>query len=150
MVDILHRVGITASRDDVYKALGTIDGLAAWWTEETTGDGDVDGVIQFRFPEVPGGGGCDVKVLESQPGTLVHWEIIDGPDEWIGTQVRFALSEEDEYTIVVFEHAGWREQNLFMHHCSTKWATFLMSLKQYVETGTGAPAPHDVKISNWH
>ena len=34
-----------------------------------------------------------------------------------------------------------------MHHCSTKWATFLMSLKSLVETGTGAPSPHDVHIA---
>jgi hypothetical protein len=26
----------------------------------------------------------------------------------------------------------------------------LMSLKSLVETGAGAPAPHDVRISNWH
>jgi hypothetical protein len=37
-----------------------------------------------------------------------------------------------------------------MSHCSTKWATFLMSLKQLVETGAGAPHPQDVRISNWH
>ena len=35
-----------------------------------------------------------------------------------------------------------------MHHCSTKWAMFLMSLKSLVETGTGAPFPNDVHISN--
>ena len=49
-----------------------------------------------------------------------------------------------------FAHQGWREPVEFMHHCSTKWATFLMSLKALVETGVGAPAPHDVRISNWH
>ena len=29
-------------------------------------------------------------------------------------------------------------------------ATFLMSLKNLVETDKGEPALHDVKISNWH
>jgi hypothetical protein len=38
----------------------------------------------------------------------------------------------------------------FVYHCSTKWAIYLMSLKQLVETGKGEPAPHDVQISNWH
>ena len=38
MVDILHRIGATASQEDVYAALTTIDGLAGWWTEDTTGD----------------------------------------------------------------------------------------------------------------
>lgn len=47
-------------------------------------------------------------------------------------------------------HEGWREPVEFMHHCSTKWGTFLMSLKSLLETGSGAPAPDDVKVSDWH
>ncbi|WP_405058401.1 SRPBCC domain-containing protein [Kribbella sp. NBC_01505] len=146
MVDILHRIGVQASVDDVYKTLGTVDGLAAWWTEDTEGDAAVDGVLKFRFAE----GGFDMKVLESEPGNLVHWEVVDGPEEWIGTHVRFDLSQEDDFAIVMFRHEGWQEQVPFMYHCSTKWATFLMSLKKLVETGTGEPAPHDVRVSNWH
>ena len=37
-----------------------------------------------------------------------------------------------------------------MHHCSTKWAVFLMSLKSLLESGIGNPEPRDVQISNWH
>jgi hypothetical protein len=37
-----------------------------------------------------------------------------------------------------------------MAHCSMKWAVFLMSLRDLVETGTGKPAPQDVKIDNWN
>jgi hypothetical protein len=37
-----------------------------------------------------------------------------------------------------------------MHHCSTKWGVFLMSLKSLLETGKGAPAPNDIKIDNWN
>jgi uncharacterized protein YndB with AHSA1/START domain len=148
MVDILHRIGITASPKDVYAALTTLDGLAGWWTEDTSGD--PDGVIQFRFSTVPGGGGFDMKVLQTEPGELVRWEVVDGPEEWLGTEVRFDLSQVDDFTIVLFKHEGWREPVEFMHHCSTKWAVFLMSLKHYVETGQGEPTPNDVQISNWH
>ncbi|HEY3563031.1 MAG TPA: SRPBCC domain-containing protein [Kribbella sp.] len=146
MNDILHRVGIVAPQKDVYDALTTIDGLAGWWTEDTTGD--VDGVIRFRFASA-GGDGFDMKVLETDPA-LIRWEVVGGPDEWIGTQVSFTLSRADDFTIVLFKHEGWREPVEFMYHCSTKWATFLMSLKQYVETGKGDPAPNDVLVSNWH
>jgi len=31
-----------------------------------------------------------------------------------------------------------------------KWATFLLSLKDLVETGKGKPAPDDLKIDNWN
>ena len=37
-----------------------------------------------------------------------------------------------------------------MAHCSTKWATFLLSLRDLAETGQGRPAPHDLRIGNWH
>jgi uncharacterized protein YndB with AHSA1/START domain len=146
MVDILHRVGITASRDAVYRALTTPDGLAAWWTEDTRGDASAGGVLEFRFEP----GGFDMKVLETQPAERVLWEVIDGPEEWIGTRISWDLRTEGDFTIVVFAHRGWREPVEFMHHCSTKWATFLMSLKSLLEKGAGAPAPHDVKISDWH
>lgn len=149
MVDILHRVGISAPADEVYAALTTINGLAGWWTERTTGDGEVGGVIQFRFEGAPALGGFDMKVLDAEPGELVLWEVIDGPEEWLGTQIRFELSREDGFTIVLFSHEGWSEPIPFLHHCSTRWATYLMSLKSFVETGTGQPSPHEVAISNW-
>jgi uncharacterized protein YndB with AHSA1/START domain len=146
MVDILHRVGITASTDDVYAALTTTRGLAGWWTEDTDGDGEAGGVIRFRFPS---GGLLDTKVLEAQPAELVLWEVVNGPDEWKGTRIRFQLRQEDDFAIVLFRHEGWREPVEFMHHCSTKWAIFLMSLKKLIETGAGDPSPDDVRISNW-
>lgn len=144
MVDILHRVGIIASTNDVYSALTTIDGLAGWWTQDTTGD--PDGVIQFRFAGA-GGEGFDMRVLETKPDELVRWEVVAGPDEWIGTHVSFELSQVDDWAIVLFKHEGWKEPVEFMHHCSTKWATYLMSLKSLVETGEGAPAPRDVHVA---
>lgn len=147
MADILHRVGIeSASLADVYAALTTCDGLAGWWTVDTRGETNVGGVLRFRFTA----GGFDMKILELDPAGRVRWEVIDGPEEWIGTTVTWDLKQEGDYVIVLFTHAGWREPVEFMHHCSTKWALFLMSLKALVETGKGAPEPNDVKIDNWN
>jgi hypothetical protein len=76
--------------------------------------------------------------------------VVDGPKEWIGTKVSWELKHENDWTIVLFKHQDWKEPVEFMHHCSTKWALFLMSLKSLVETGKGAPDPNDVKIDNWN
>ena len=76
----------------------------------------------------------------------MHWRCIDGPPEWIGTEVDFDLKWRDDQTFVLFKHANWREPVEFMHHCSTKWATFLLSLRDQLEKSGGHPAPHDVKI----
>ena len=146
MADILHRVGIKSSPDEVYKALTTREGLAAWWTNNTQGESNVGGVLQFRF----GNGGFDMKVLELDPAKRVLWQVVDGPKEWIGTKVSWELRQESDYAIVLFKHEDWKEPVEFMHHCSTKWGLFLMSLKSLVETGKGAPDPNDVKIDNWN
>ena len=49
MVDIIHRIGIKATPAKVYAALSTVDGVAGWWTEETTGDSKVGGIVTVRF-----------------------------------------------------------------------------------------------------
>jgi uncharacterized protein YndB with AHSA1/START domain len=150
MVDILHRIGVTTPLAEVYGALTTLEGLAGWWTEDTTGDPGAGGVVRFRFAGAPEPAGFDMSVVEAVPDKLVLWEVVDGPEEWIGTNVRFDLTQEGDYTIVLFTHSGWKEPVEFMHHCSTKWATFLLSLKESVETGSGRPAPNDVKVDNWN
>jgi uncharacterized protein YndB with AHSA1/START domain len=138
MPDILHRVGIAAKPNVVFAALASIDGLRQWWISDATGSARVGGVIDFGF--------CRMKVLRSQPGRVVEWSCIRGPAEWIGTQVRFTLTWKMRQTFVLFTHAGWREPVEFMHHCSTKWATFLLSLKNAIERSEGRPAPYDVKL----
>jgi uncharacterized protein YndB with AHSA1/START domain len=151
MVDIRHRVGVkTSSPQMVYDALTTVEGLAGWWTDGTTGrtvgrsgSTSVGEVIEFRFPP----GGFDMEVVELAPSKRVSWKVVDGPEEWVGTTIDWDLRQDADYTIVMFKHQGWKEPVEFMHHCSTKWATYLMSLKSLVESGTGAPAPRDVHIA---
>jgi len=146
MSDILHRIATrTTTPDGVYQALTTIDGLAAWWTTDTTGKTDLGDVIDFRFEN----GGFSMKVLDLVPGELVGWEVVDGPEEWIGTTINWNLKQNGDYTVILFEHLGWKEPVEFMYHCSTKWATFLLSLKDLVETGTGAPAPNELRVGDW-
>ena len=143
MPDILHRIGVRntdASR--AYAALTTADGLARWWTTETTGDTR----LEFRFS---GRGGADMEVTEATPPSHLTWRVVAGPDEWLGTTIDWTIRTEGEWTIILFSHAGWREPGEFMHHCSNRWGTFLLSLKSLLETGTGAPAPRDVKTDNW-
>jgi uncharacterized protein YndB with AHSA1/START domain len=143
MPDIVHGLGIKADVPQVYNALATLKGLSGWWTDDTTGNEDAGGVIHFRFATR---GFIDMKVIARDPDKRVAWEVVNGPDSWSGTKVSFDLKRDDDFTRVLFKHEGWKEQNEFMHHCSTKWGTFLMSLKSFVETGKGAAFPNDVHI----
>src|SRR5580658_7307869 len=106
MVDILHKIGVKSpSPGRVYEALATREGLAGWWTSDTRGQGEVGEVLQFRF----GTGGFDMKVLELRPATYVLWQVVDGPQEWIGTTISWELRREGDWTVVFFKHQGWKE-----------------------------------------
>ena len=152
MINIIHRIGIRSKPNKVYKAISTVEGIANWWTEEVEGNGEVGGKIQFTFRTETGDikGQMLMEVQELIPQQRVHWNCIKGPDEWIGTDVTFELSEQDNQTILIFGHRNWREAIEFTAHCSMKWAVFLLSLREYVETGKGKPSPNDLKIDNWN
>ena len=77
------------------------------------------------------------------------WQVADGPEEWIGTKISFDLNQRGDWTFILFKHAGWRQPVEFMHHCSTKWAVFLLSLKSLLETGKGSAWPDDIKLDSW-
>ncbi len=138
MPDILHRVGIAAEPARVFQALSTVEGIKNWWSAETHGDASVGGAFQFRNNRL--------EVVRADP-SLVVWRYSGPAEDWVGTEIRFRLEWRDGQTFVLFSHEGWREPNEFMHHCSTKWATFLLSLKDLVENGKGRPEPRDTKIA---
>jgi uncharacterized protein YndB with AHSA1/START domain len=138
MPDILHRVGIAAEPKRVFEALTTVEGIRHWWSEATQGDAAEGGAFQFRRNRL--------DVVHADPN-LVTWHYTGPAKEWVGTEITFKLEWRDDQTIVLFKQAGWREPVEFMHHCSTKWATFLLSLKDYVEHGGGHPEPRDTKIA---
>jgi len=142
----LHKVGIkSTSLGDVYNALATVEGLSSWWTSDTRGESNVGGELQFRF----GDGGFDMRVLELEPGKRVLWQVVDGPEEWLGTKISFDLNQNGDWTVILFKHLGWKAPVEFMHHCSTKWAVFLLSLKSLRETGKGSPWPNEIKLDSW-
>lgn len=146
MSEIRHRVGIAAPKDRVYTTLATTNGVARFWTDHVEGDSTVGGRLRVFF-----GGPTPAAVMELaelSPDDRVRWRCVDGPAEWIGTTIDFELTDSDEETVVLFTHAGWREPSEFMHHCSTKWATFLIGLRSGLEGGAFTAFPDDARISS--
>jgi uncharacterized protein YndB with AHSA1/START domain len=150
MVDIIHRIGIKAPVSKVYAALSSAEGIAGWWTKETTVESRSGALeVVFRSPDGTEKGKMVFQLAQLSPNQ-VRWRFVAGPPEWLGTDVTFDLAQEGDNTIVIFGHRNWREAVEFMAHCSMKWATFLLSLRELVETGTGKPSPDDLKIDNWN
>ncbi len=142
MTDILHEIHIQAPADTVYRALATVPGLATWWTSTTSGASAVGEHLEFHF----GKHAIHMQVEGLEPAKRVAWRCTRSNPDWVGTQLTFDLTEDNGRTTLRFGHRAWRESNDHFAHCSMKWATFLLSLRDQIETGAGRPFPNDLAI----
>lgn len=120
---IVHRIRIKAPLAKVYAAVTTIEGIAGWWTRETTGSSALGSIVNARFT------GNDEEIWKStfemmklEPHKCANWRIRSGPDEWIGTDVTFDLSQDGDMTLVQFGYRNWPKAEEFTSHCSMLWA----------------------------
>jgi uncharacterized protein YndB with AHSA1/START domain len=144
--EIQHRVGIKATPAAVYLALTDPKKLAQWWTTDVRGESEIGKNLEFWFGQF-----CQpMQVAALEANSLVRWLVTDqGISEWIGTEIEFRITADGEQTFVYFKHSGWKdEESELFAHCSTKWAVFLISLKELLETGKGRPSPNDIQIDD--
>jgi uncharacterized protein YndB with AHSA1/START domain len=137
MANIFHHFVVKSPVTKVYEAISQLDGLKSWWTVDTTGDPQKDGQIRFGF-----GGEMynKMRVTAAEKNKLISWKCIEGPEDWVGTNLSFTLSEDkDKNTIVKFQHNDWKEANDFYGSCNYHWGLFMKSLKSLCETGKGTP-----------
>lgn len=145
MVDIRHRVAISAPLGSVYEALATPGGISEWWTRDgVRGESSEGARLQFFFGQPQPAAVMEVTRLD--PDGHVSWSCVEGAEEWVGTKLAFDLTPKGNETVVLFTHADWRDPVEFMAHCSARWAYFLLSLKSYLETGKGTPFPDDLRF----
>jgi uncharacterized protein YndB with AHSA1/START domain len=135
---ICHRLLIEVPVEKVYGALTLQEGLAGWWTPETTAKPEVGSVSRFTFgPDYF----KEMKVEELKAYSRVKWLCIKAYEEWIGTTITFELEPHKKGAVLSFHHDGWKEYTNEFSSCSYDWALFLRSLKLLCETGKGLPYP---------
>ena len=150
MQDIRHKVGIKGSKSQIFQAINTQSRLASWWTRNTKAETFLGGKIQFSFAErLSREYDVEVEITALKFGEQVQWHVIKGPKEWLGTEINFEIKEQEKESILYFTHGKWLKPTDFMAQCNTKWAVFLLSLKELVETGRGRPFPDDLRIGHW-
>ncbi|GLL08112.1 SRPBCC family protein [Dactylosporangium matsuzakiense] len=135
------RRSVDASRDAVFAAVATTEGLRQWWTGVVSGSAEPGGHLTFGFA------GLDEQIVmrvecRRRPD-LVTWTCTahSRGDEWTGSTIRFELTAvEPDACRLDFQHAGIAPELV-----TAGWEHFLGSLAGYVEHGTGrpygAPAP---------
>src|SRR5580704_13947674 len=74
--DLIHRVGIEASPEKIYRAVTTEEGIRGWWTVDVKMDSRVGGKAVFGFMKHAVEFQMQIDTLT--PGLLVQWTCIGG------------------------------------------------------------------------
>lgn len=133
MSSYVKRFELSASVEEVYKAITTEKGIKSWWTVDCDISTEIGGVHSFRFERLLFN---SMKIVNLVPNEKVHWTCVEGWNEWKGTDVVFILrSIGTRKTSVEFQHNGLTPSLSCYKMCSKGWDNTLLHLQQYVEHG---------------
>lgn len=139
MHDIAHLVRIHSSAARVYAAITSAADIAQWWTRDAAIDSHLGGVGEFGF------NGrrfvVQIRVEELEPALRLRWQVTNAA--WPARDIEFSLSADSGDTLLLFAHRGWPQVDQGFASATTRWGFYLLSLKQYLESGRGTPNPDD-------
>jgi hypothetical protein len=139
-------IRVKAPADAAFDAITTTTPLTAWWAP-AMGNGDSGSELKF-FMNSP-----DPLVIHvdiATPPTSVEWTVTDCPflTDWVGTRPTFKITPLDgNESEVQFRHVGLTSELECIDMCSRSWDHFMLSLRDYVETGVGSPMGSDADIA---
>jgi len=135
MKTILHAFDIKADREEVRRALTTLEGLSGWWTTEVTGQTEEGGVIHFTFD---GDFNPDMRVDESSEGT-VRWTCVGGHEPWLENTFEFEITGDAPVNFMMRQHYARELSDRAYGIYNFNWGYYLDILRTLVESGTGKP-----------
>jgi len=137
--EIFHEVRIKGAPAAVYAAITEPDKIEQWWLHATPGENDGGRTLKFG----PGAGFQEMLLTDLRQDEAVRWKATEnGMADWVGTELEFRLIPKEDQTFIHFKHSKWRENTPLYPHYSLSWAVFLLSLRDFVETGKGSPYPN--------
>ena len=112
------------------RVFAAINDVRGWWDGDIEGDTEHLGDV-FTYRHEPQHRSVQ-RITESIPGERVTWHVDDAEltfvedrDEWIGTDIRFDISERDGRTEVRFSHLGLTPGVECYEACSTAWGYYV-------------------------
>lgn len=148
MSDSSYRTFFSVDRTP-QQVFDAVNDVRSWWMTKIDGDNLAVG-DEFSY-RVPGVHFCKMRVTELVPGQKVVWQVVDNhmsfiedQSEWIGTEIRFELSEKDGATELRFTHDGLVPSYECFDICRNAWTFYVgESLRSLAATGEGQPSDPD-------
>jgi len=137
MQTIYHDFIINVSRDKVFEAISTPQGLNDWWTLRCDGKPALGEKYNLYFAEEYD---WFAKISKFSENAIIEFTMKEAMEEWLPTRFGFILKEENtNRTYVQFYHTNWKNVSQEFRIASYCWANLLRQLKQYLEQGIITP-----------
>jgi len=148
---IRHEVWINASRNTVFKAITSREGLDAWWGKVVNTDPQVGSMVEFDHGL---GDLLRMRIIDLVPDDRLGSKCVSDfsepsnpASEWLGTRLFFELADgertgfepidshitRDRLTILRFRHTGWPSESRWFGYCNYAWGVTLEGLANYCE-----------------
>ncbi len=143
MARVKHRVGIVGDINTIYRSMHEPTGLCGWWATATSGTPKVGEVLDLHFTDVVT---LSFRIDALEENALIRLHCISGPGPWQHGDLTFSFKQDADQVWVelIHENATASDDNFL--YFTTKWACYLLSLRDLIETGKGRPYPNDIKI----
>lgn len=139
--EILLGIEVHGDRAALTGALTTSQGLAAFWTSDSTAEPIVGSEARFGFQGAPMPLRFTVDAIDND---AITWTCLGEFPYWEGTTVTWGFDDEPEHggTRITFRHAGFPDAQPEWEFATVAmtWAKILERLKVLIETGTAEPA----------
>lgn len=131
------------------KACEAIKNFRGWWSEEIEGPTDtLNQVFFYHYKDIHL---CKLKLVEMNENKRLVYEVLENEfnfindkSEWVGSQLTFAISNEDGKTQVKFTHKGLTPDDECYAVCNDAWTGYINnSLYKLIMLGKGEPNPKD-------
>lgn len=138
--DFSTSITVDQSPEEVFTA---INNVAGWWHGEVKGNSEnLNDEFTYQMKEFHF---SKQRIIEMIPNKRVVWLVTESkltflkdPDEWTGTKLIFAISTENNKTLLHFTHEGLLQDMECYRSCSNGWTRLIReSLMSLITTGVG-------------
>ncbi|WP_422080181.1 SRPBCC family protein [Ulvibacterium sp.] len=144
MKDSRHFIGAKTTKEEMYKAISEPQGLEKWWATSAKGDPKIGETIALHFENLTT---LTFKYTAIVPYEKLELTCSEGPTPWQNAVLTFELEEREGQVFLTHTHSNIPSDDMAsLTYFNTKWTVYLLSLKDYLETGKGTPYPTELKL----
>jgi len=140
----IHFIGAKYTKEEMFNAISKPSGLEEWWATKAEGINEEGETLFLTFDNLTT---LKFKYDEIIPNDKLVLTCFDSFKSWDKTQLVFEIIEKDNQAFLTQTHQNINPHDIeSLTYFSSKWTVYLLSLKQYLETGAGTPYPNETKL----